>query len=86
MDGWIVLECPRGAERELASMGETAYAPFFARDKAGRLHSVKYVPLAVARHLAGEFGGKAGYSIAPDELQDQRPLIGPTRSFYGMNS
>jgi hypothetical protein len=70
---WIVLECPRGAERELASQGEAGYPQFSVSDAAGRLHWLKYLPLWVARNLAGEFGGKGGYSIAPDELQGARP-------------
>jgi len=76
---WIVLECPRGAERELASQGELGYVPFRATDMAGRVHWLKYVPLWVARNLAGEFQGRGGYNIAPDELQAARPPQGPIR-------
>ena len=79
---WIVLECPRGAERELASQGEQGFVPFRATDAAGRLRSLKYVPLYVARHLAGEFGGRDNYNIAPDELQAARPPSpSPVRTF-----
>ena len=82
---WIVLECPRGAERELASQGENGYPPFFVRDASGRLRSLKYVPLAVARNLAGEFGGRGNYSVAPAELQSARPLVpSPVRTFSGL--
>jgi hypothetical protein len=60
---WIVLECPRGAERELASQGESGYVAYRESDSSGKLHWLKYVPLQVARHLAGEFGGKGGYNM-----------------------
>jgi hypothetical protein len=82
---WIVLVCPRGAEHEPAagSHGERGYPPFFVRDGAGRLRSLVYVPMPVARQLAGEFGGKGNFSVAPEELQSCRPVTGPWR---GLNA
>jgi hypothetical protein len=64
MDGWVVLLCPRGAERELCSHGETGYRPFFATDSQGRERSIVVVPQRVAQ--SGLANGPGGYAYTDD--------------------
>ena len=76
MNGWTTVVCPRGAERELASHGVWGYVPYPTRDNSGRLLYVNTVPDHVAPHLM-----RAGYWLAPDELQVSAPMIEPVSSY-----
>jgi hypothetical protein len=60
----VVLLCPRGAERELCSSGETGYPPFRATDSQGRERSIVVVPLRVAQ--SGLANGPGGYEYTDD--------------------
>jgi hypothetical protein len=64
MDGWVVLLCPRGAERELCSAGEWGYVPFRVTDSQGRSRSIVVVPLRVAQ--SGLANGPGGYEYTDD--------------------
>ena len=62
--GWVVLLCPRGAERELRSAGEWGYRPFRVTDSQGREQSVVVVPQRVAQ--SGLANGPGGYAYTDD--------------------
>jgi hypothetical protein len=76
-DGWVNLTVPRGNERELCSQGEWGYLPFRVVTANGVIWLVQVRDYTVPHFT------KAGFAVAPDELQSAQPPQGPIRAISG---